>query len=69
MPRLPSSNPSSGQAGVLSETATDAVLASRAAALRDLEQAEQAGDLKGAAEARRRVREAQATVNRFGLEA
>lgn len=68
MPRLPSDNPTAPRDGAYSEAMRQTVLRAREQALRQFEQAEEAGDRERAAEARERIRKAQALILQHGLD-
>ncbi len=68
MPRLPSSDPAPPLAGAYSQALRESVLKAREQSIREFEQAEEAGDRKAAAEARERVRKAQALIQQYGLD-
>lgn len=68
MPRLPSSDPTPPLDGAYSEAMRETVLKAREQAVREFEEAEEAGDRQRAAEARERVRKVQALILQYGLD-
>lgn len=68
MPRLPSSSPTPPLDRAYSEAMRDTVLSAREHAVREFEEAEEAGDRQRAAEARERVRKLQALILQYGLD-
>lgn len=68
MPRLPSDNPATPRGGAYSEAMRQTVLQAREQAIRDFGEAEEADDRERAADARERIRKAQALIVQYGLD-
>ncbi len=68
MPRLPTSDPAPRPEGVYSEAMRETVLRAREQAIREFDEAEEAGDHRRAADMRERVRKLQALIRQHGLD-